>query len=116
MNRGIINPAPALKMFSDNLDKAVKMFLEFSQQNNPDSFLELHELKKSLFSEQEAKKFIESFLQKNNIRADELKHKDNCTIRDELIRQLKTRSTLTIKQVSEVLNLGKGIVQRVKPD
>jgi REP element-mobilizing transposase RayT len=105
-----------LEMLSGDRGKAIKLFVEYSNQENRDAFLEVVEAEdnKALKSTVEVMKYVQEFLEKKNIGIMRLNDKENLGIRNELIYELKCKSNLSIRQIAEHLKVNRGVVQRVK--
>ena len=113
--RDIIEEQFILGMFSEDKQKAVKLFIDYSQQGHEDSFLEYQEKAKddkAIQSEQNAIKFIADYLQEKNLGIDDLRFARNVQIRNDLIVELKGRTRLSVRQIAGVLGIGRNIVQR----
>jgi DNA-binding transcriptional regulator YiaG len=117
-NRGIIERRVILELFSTNEDQAIKILAEYTLQKNDDVFLEYKEdtnNRYTISSQKEAKEFIVNFLKVHNLTKDTLNARANITMRNELIRQLRQDSNLSIRQIANLLGVNRGIVYRIKP-
>jgi len=106
-----------LGLFSTSADKAVKMFIDFSNQDSTELFIEYKEdskRNKTLKSEEEAREFVANYLQERNTNLIDIKKDCGLTIRDALIAQLKNHSYLSIREIADILKIGRNIVQRVR--
>ncbi|WP_373657520.1 transposase [Sporomusa acidovorans] len=106
-----------LGIFSCEREKAVELFKEFSRQENQDSFIEYKEeekVNKTIQNEQEAKEYIIEQLRKHNVSLEEITNVANIRIRNDLIVKLKNKSSLSVRQIAEILGIGRNIVQRVQ--
>ncbi|SDE67383.1 hypothetical protein, partial [Sporomusa acidovorans] len=98
-------------------EKAVELFKEFSRQENQDSFIEYKEeekVNKTIQNEQEAKEYIIEQLRTHNVSLEEITNVANIRIRNDLIVKLKNKSSLSVRQIAEILGIGRNIVQRVQ--
>ncbi|WP_347488240.1 transposase [Desulfoscipio sp. XC116] len=113
---GLTSREFVLKMFSENLEEAIKQFVRFSGEQAREEFIDINEEKtmdKTIKSEAQAIKHIEKVLQEGkavNLK-DWLMNKDN---RNELIRYLKDNSILSTRQIAAILGVNRNIVQRVR--
>lgn len=115
--KDIIDEEFILGMFSCIREKALELFKAFSQQENQDSFIEYKEdekLNKAIQNEQEAKEYIAGQLRKHNVSLEEIKNASNIQIRNEIILKLKTKSSLSVRQIAEMLGIGRNIIQRLQ--
>jgi len=106
-----------LKLFSKNLPKALSLFIEFSQEEDNHDFLEHKEgnqNKKEINTNQKALNFRDQYLKNNHLELASLKERRNKIFRDKLIRELKSKSVLADKEIANLLEINRGIVQLVK--
>lgn len=69
---------------------------------------------KTILNGSDAMNFALEFLDKKGILSDNVKRIENKDIRNELIRELKLKSNLSIRQLSGLLNIDGNIIQRAK--
>lgn len=115
--RDIIDEEFVLGMFSCEREKAMELFKEFSCQENQDSFIEHKEeekINKTIQNEQQAKAYIAKQLKIHNVSLEEIKSASNIKIRNEIISKLKRKSSLSVRQIAEILSVGRNIVQRTQ--
>lgn len=106
-----------LRMFSCEREKAMELFKEFSRQENQDSFIEYKEEKKvnkTIQNEQEARAYIVEQIRTHHVSLEEIKNASNIKIRNDLILKLKNKSSLSVRQIAEILGVGRNIVQRMQ--
>jgi len=106
-----------LKLFSKNLPKALPLFIEFSQVEDNHDFLEYRENnqnKKEINTHQKASNFRDQYLKRNHLELISLKERRNKIFRDKLIRELKSKSVLADREIANLLEINRGIVQLVK--
>ena len=106
-----------LKLFSENLPKALSLFIKFSQEEDNRDFLEYKEgnqNKKEIDTNQKALNFRDQYLKKNHLELTALKERRNKISRDELISELKNKSVLADREIANLLEINRGIVQLVK--
>lgn len=107
-----------LNIFSDNLEQALLLFVEFSQTEDNHNFLEYKEdiqNKKEINTYLKALDYRDRFLKRNHLQLDSLKDRKNKLFRDKLIRELKKKSTLSIREIANLLEINRGIVEPIKP-
>lgn len=106
-----------MSMFSEDKIKALKFFVEYSKQENEDYFIDYEEQSVEVIginSIEKALLYTNEFLKKNNININALKMRKNKKVREELIKHLKEKSSLSVRQIAEILYLDRNIVQRIK--
>lgn len=101
-----------LGMLSDDEAKAVRLFAEFSRQASDDVFDDYEDESQAEINEENAIAFVDRFLCKAGHSRESLKSRKNIIMRDELIKELKTRSNLSIRQIAGLLGISKDIVHR----
>jgi len=110
----LINKKDVLNLFSDNAEIAIKQFVEFSWQDNDDAFLDYHEDEPTKMSQEEVEFFVRAYLEERGINKEMLKNKANKYIREELIRDLKDNSHLSIREIARIIGLNKNMIQRIQ--
>lgn len=106
-----------LRLFSENLPKALSLFIKFSQEEDKRDFLEYKEdnqNKKEINTYQKALNFRDQYLKKNHLELTSLKERRNKIFRDKLIRELKNKSVLAGREIANLLEINRGTVQLVK--
>ena len=106
-----------LKLFSKNLSKALPLFMKFSQAEDNHDFLEYKEdnqTKKDINTYQKASNFRDQYLKRNHFELILLRKRRNKIFRDKLIRELKEKSILSNREIANLLEINRGIVQLVK--
>lgn len=109
-NSVVIDRDLILSMFSNNEDQAVKLFIEYSNESANDEFMDIRDesdLEKRTLNGSDVQLFISEFLSKQG---QPLKKE----IRNELIRELKVNSALSIREIANILGINRNIVQRIK--
>ncbi len=92
-----------------------ELFIEFSNQGTDDLFMDHKEDKErgtKHISRKGTVSYMDSLLAKRSIKEEELR-RVNPSIRNEIIKDLKEKSALSIREISEVLGLDRNIIQRV---
>lgn len=105
-----------LEFFDDNSLLAVKHFVDFSNKSCNDEFIEYKEKSLSEIRQEQAKLAtysFQEFLLLEGISCDDLLHKDNCVLRNEIIRCLKQKYDLSIRQMEEVTGIGRGAIVKL---
>lgn len=108
-----------LSMFSDNCEKAVQYFIKFSRKDDDVKHIEVLEGenrtdKYTYWSITQVKEYVDNYLDCKNTKLDDLKYKENKSIRDELIYYILNNSPLSIRQIADLLRINRGIVQRIQ--
>jgi REP element-mobilizing transposase RayT len=101
-----------LEMLSEDEAKAVRLFVEFSSQTSDDVFDDYKDESQAEIDAENAIGFVGSYLNKTGQSRESLKDRKNIIIRNELIKELKTKSNLSVRQIASLLGLNKGMIQR----
>jgi hypothetical protein len=112
---GIIEKDMVLEMFSPKRDKAVELFAEYMNQSNNDTFIEFEDEGKSknILCEKDAREYVETFLNETGLHLGMLKARANYGIRNEIIKELKEKSNLSIRQIAGLLGVNKNTVLKI---
>jgi REP element-mobilizing transposase RayT len=107
-----------LSIFSEDKDKGIQLFKEFSLLGvDEDKFIEIadKEAKEiTIRGRFEAREYIERYLKEKGLKLQDILNKANVDIRNDIILKMKTCSDLSIREIAGILNIGKGVVERVK--
>lgn len=102
-----------LNLFAENVNRARELFLEFSSTEGEEVFIdcidETSNDKKVINDEKGAIQFIADFLKQRRLITIV-----NRQVRNELIKELKERSSLSVRTIAGILEIDRNIVQRVK--
>lgn len=113
----LIDKTEILSLFSNNIKKAQLSFLSFSNRMSDDSgFIDFPESGSKHITIRgigDAKKYIHDFLQEHSVEPEEINYKDNTDYRNKLISHLKMYSNLSIRDISQILNVNRGTVARI---
>lgn len=115
--RGVINKEAVLELFSPNQTRAIELFIKYSETETTEIFIDLEtadEKSKPIQNELGAKVFIEKYINEQGISLGDIKLKINVGYRNALIAELKDKSTLSGRQIANLLGLDRNIVQRIK--
>ena len=113
----IVETEMLLRIFSEDMKDAKKHFIEFTNQESEDEFIEDKEdctMEIEIDGELEVTDYVEEYLRKYGLTLIALKEKQNIAIRNEMIRTLKDKSNLSIRELSVILGLNRNTIQRVK--
>jgi REP element-mobilizing transposase RayT len=116
-NYHVVDRETVLFMFSNDEEQAVRIFVEFSNKLEDDEFLDIHEepgTNKIILNETDARLYIAEFMTKQNLTGVLIDLMERKELRNELIQNLKACSTLSIREIAEVLGIDRNVVQRVK--
>jgi putative transposase len=120
----IVDTEFILNIFNCDMNKAVQEFVEFSKKDEEKSFIEIH-IKKTVsrgdnpnetekLNRKDAEEYIEAFLKKKGIKLDYLRYKIYCETRQELILFLRTNTAMSIREIADMLDINRGMVEKVK--
>lgn len=80
-------------------------FLEYKEDNQNKKEISIH---------QKVSNFRDQYLKRNHLELTSLKERRNKIFRDKLIRELKKKSILSDREIANLLEINRGIVQLVK--
>ncbi|SFQ95151.1 REP element-mobilizing transposase RayT [Desulfoscipio geothermicus DSM 3669] len=111
----IIEKNMVLEMFSSEKGKAVELFVEYMNQLNNDTFIECEEEEKNktILCEKDAREFVDTYLKGKGLHWGMLNVRANYEIRNEIIKELKEKSNLSIRQIAGLLGINKNTVLKV---
>lgn len=112
----VIENGTILGMFSEKLETAKRLFIEFSEKWNDDVLIEYKEKNdedRCIEEEKEAERIINEFLMEKKISSDTLNEKKNIKIRNELIKKLYCEGKFSIRKIAGFTGLNRGVVQVV---
>ncbi|NLZ92724.1 MAG: transposase [Firmicutes bacterium] len=114
-----LDPLYILKMFSENISEAKKLFLNFSKQQEEKNLkiidIDENEMRsKDIIGEAAAKSFVDKYLQMKGIQYDCLRENRYKSIRNELISELRKKSNLSIRQIASLFGVSRGVVSRIR--
>ena len=116
-NYGVIDRNEVLAMLSNDEKQAVKLFINYSNELENDNFIDIQDdarIEKKILNEAEARLFIVKFINRHVNLGGGNDLTDKKEIRNELIRELKANSDLSIREIARILGIDRNIVQRIK--
>jgi len=116
--QAFIDTEYVLGLFSENLQKARKQFIDFTSQKSDLEFIDITKENEkespTITGEMQAREYIEKVLKKKGLEPGCLRQKGYEDIRNKLILDLRKNSNLSVRQIALVLGINRGMVQRVK--
>ena len=106
-----------LEIFSDNDEKAIRLFRDYSKMQDDGQFIDVQEesvADKEIQTETEAKELIMNYLVHHNINIGDLKNRQREDLRRDIISTLKRKSSLSVRQIANLLGIDRNMVQRAK--
>lgn len=104
-----------LSIFSDDKTKSVALFKEFMEQEGTEQFLDVEEEKtRELQNITEVTAFLEEYAKGKQIEGGFKYLKNDRKAIDEAILELRKRSKLSVRQIAELLDINRGMVQRIR--
>jgi len=103
-------------MFSSNIEKALKEFINFSNKYEEKNFLEMKETIKSEIDEENVNEYINGYLKSRNLKKEKLKKRENLEERENLIKQLLRRSNLSKRKISILIGVNRETVRKVSKE
>jgi len=113
-----VNIEYILGMFAKERKRAIKLFKEFSGLEGNEDFMDVgidgekdnREIKGVMAS----RKVVDEILTSRGLKLEHLRLKQYNEIRNEIISLLKRKSDLSIRQIAELLEINRGVIQRIK--
>ncbi|MFW5991888.1 MAG: transposase [Halanaerobiaceae bacterium] len=101
-----------LKLFSCDLLKAVSLFKKFTRAKNEDNLIDIEPSSKktTIKGLREAEGYVNKYIKKENIDLYKLKSRNNIRKRNKLIRDLRKKSNLSIREIAKLLKINRGMV------
>jgi putative transposase len=99
-----------LRYFSDDKDRAIILFKEFSNQESNDDFMDIED---DMLDEEETLEYVNDYLAKRNIPLEYLKQKEYKRERDILVKELIEKSQLSLRKIAEILGINRETVRRI---
>ncbi len=114
----IVHKGVILELFSQDRQRAIELFIEYTNKDSEDQFIEYKEeepvQEKPIQNEKDAKAVIQEYLDGKGLALSDLKNRSYINQRNELIRNLKTSSNLSIRELAHILGFDRNIIQRVQ--
>lgn len=113
----LIDKSFILKIFSEDIEKAIGLFIDYSKRQDDRQFIDLQEEdveNKAIQTEKNAKELISYYLINNSSIISDLRNRQNEDLRRNIISTLKRKSNLSVRQIAELLQLNRNMVQRTK--
>ena len=100
-----------LSCFSEDKERAIILFKEFSNQESNDDFMDMKE-KEDKLDEEEVLEYINSYLVQKRILLEYLKQREYRRERDILVKKLNERSQLSLRKIAEILGINRETVRK----
>lgn len=115
-NSNLVDVKFVLSLFSDNMNRSIELFKEFSIQDNDDNLMDISDTVKKveIKSYYEAKNYIENYLNYNGLELEDLRKKETKYKRNKLILFLRQNSNLSIRDIAKLLHIGRNMVANAK--
>lgn len=107
----IVDTAFVLELFSEEKEVAYKIYQEYMEQQSQDNFIDIDE--KLAIDEEEGKSIFERMLSEQNAY---LSAQPGPEISDDLIREYKRKTGLSIRKIAGIMNINKDRVNRALRD
>lgn len=113
-----INTEFVLGMFAKERKKAIKLFKEFSRLEGDEKFIDIgigdEKANREIKGVMASRKAVDDILTSRGLKLEHLRLKPYSETRNEIIALLKRKSDLSIRQMAELLDINRGIIQRIK--
>lgn len=113
---GIVDRNFTLSLYSPETNKAIKLFKEFTLQDNKDKFIDTEDDRNDdiISTKAQCEKFIGEYCEKYNTTLDNIINiKAYLPIRKELIRYIRDNSKLSLRELEDILGVSKSTINRV---
>ena len=100
-----------LNYFSEDRDRAIILFKEFSNQENDIEFMDIKE--EDALGDERALEYINSYLVKKNIPLKYLKKREYKRDRDILVKDFIEKSQLSLRKIAEILDINRETVRKL---
>ena len=105
-----------LEMFSTDIERALKEFINFSNQYEEKNFLEMEGIIKSEIDEENVNEYINGYLKSRNFKKEDLKRREHTKEKKDLIRQLTKRSNLSKRKIAILIGVNREMVRKVSKE
>lgn len=116
--RNMVDTKEVLSMYSNNEEKAIEAFKEYADQNDEISFIDIKRedecAESGKIGKSEANPYVEEYLNKKGVKLENLKLKAYTEVRNDLIFYLKKNTNMSIREIANLLNINRGMVERLK--
>ncbi len=116
--RNMVDTKEVLGMYSGNEVKAIDAFKEYSKKDDKVSFIDIKNEDRNTESEKigksEANAYVAEYLNKKGVKLENLKLKVYTEVRHDLILYLKKNTDISIREIANLLNINRGMVERLK--
>jgi putative transposase len=99
-----------LNYFSEDRNRAIILFKEFSSQESNDNFIDVED---NMLDEEETLEYVNDYLATKKIPLEYLKQREYKRERDMLVKELIEKSRLSLRKISEILGLSRETVRRI---
>jgi len=106
----LVEDEEILSCFSEDRNRAIILFKEFSNQGSNDDFMDMED---DLLDEEGTLEYINSYLVKNNMQLEYLNQREYKRERDNLVNELIEKSRLSLRKIAEILELNRETVRRI---
>jgi putative transposase len=101
-------------MFHSSVEAARDAFIAFSNHEADYLYADSFNDKDGSSEEQKAISLMNQFLHNKGLNRDSLKHRENISIRSELINLIQNETTLSIRKIAKIMSLDKNMIIRTK--
>ena len=109
-DNSLVETEEILGIFSKNTQNALAQFAKFNHETMEEAFLDVKEEKE--IHHKNINKFISDYLNTRKMQTFQLRDSKNKEVREELIMQLVTRSSLSLREIAIELGLNREMVRR----
>ncbi len=113
-NSQLIETNEILEIFSSKKEKSIQLFIDHTNEFNHDLYIDIDEKERREIKQEKVEEYIKSFLELHCIDMQIINIKNNKALCESLIRYLKEKPDISIRSISNVLNVNRNTVQRIK--
>lgn len=107
----LLDVSPILNMYSENRNKAVQKFIDFTESNNIDLFIDDYDEKDE---EDRISHILDLESKKAQINIEELlNNRKYIPLRNEIIRSVTETSFLSISKIAQILGISRNIINKI---
>lgn len=108
-----VNTRVILGIFSHNEKNAIKKFIEFTNETTKEEFIDIdNKAEKPAKPAKNAEQIIEELLKSQGYSLNEIRNLKDRKQRDEVLRNIKEKSLMSIRELARVLGISKDIIFR----
>lgn len=113
-NDRLVESSEILELYSQKKERAIQLFIEHTNENNEDTFIELEEENQKHTKKEKIKEYIRNYLNERNSQMEICEIKNDKILLKKLILELKESTDSSIREIADILEVNRNSVQRLK--